>query len=238
MAKKITKGMILAAGLGTRLRPITNKTPKPLIEVGGRKIIEYNLALFEKSGVKDIVINLHHLGEQIKAYLGGGSKYGVKITYSYEQPILGTGGGIKKVEGFFGKAPFIVINGDVITDIDLRDVMAFHLERDAEATLVLRPLDEGENYTPVRVDGERLMGFGGGDMMYTGIQIVESPVLKLLPEGVFSDIVAGAYIPMLKGGRKISAYIYSGFWIEAGTLDGLEFVKNTFQDQGVDLWYL
>lgn len=238
MTSQITRGMILAAGLGTRLRPLTNKTPKPLLEVGDRKIIEYTLELLAKSGIKEVVINLHHLGNQIEESLGTGAKYGIKIYYSKEPKILGTGGGIKKVENFFNKEAFVVINGDVIIDVDLKEVLELHMKRDVEATLVLRTLGEGEKYTPVRVDGDFLMEFGSGDVMYTGVQVVSPSVLGLLRPNVFSDIVTDGYIPLLKRGGKIGAYIYDGFWSDVGTLDRLESTRRLIREDKIGFWYL
>lgn len=235
MTGRITKGMILAAGLGTRLRPLTYKIPKPLIEAGGKKIIEYNLELFVKAGIRDIIINIHYLPEQIKRALGDGSKYGVRITYSYEPEILGTGGGIKKCEGFFEGKPFAVINCDVLTDIDLKDVIDFHFKEGAKATLVIHPLDDGEKYTPLRAEGGRLKEIGGGDMMYTGIQIIDPSILKVIPYNAPSDIVKDVYIPLLKSGGDIAAYTHSGFWTEIGSLEKLEAARELLRENKIDL---
>lgn len=238
MTRLITKGMILAAGLGTRLRPLTDTIPKPLIDVGDRKIIEYNLALLGRSGIKDIAINLHHLGNQIESFLGDGRKYGVNLKYFHESKILGTGGGIKNAGGFFGEEHFVAINSDILTDLDLRDVMGFHFSSNASATLVLRPLGKGEAYTPVLVGGDRLVEFGTGDMMYTGVQVIDPSILKFLPENMFSDIVSDVFIPLLKQGIRISAYIHDGFWMEIGTKDKLDELNSIFAECEPDFWYL
>ena len=228
---KITKGMILAAGLGTRLRPLTDKTPKPLIEVGGKKIIEYSIDLLVKVGIHDIIINLHHLGDQIKSCLGDGARYGAKFTYSFEPKILGTGGGIKKAEDFFNGEPFVAINGDVITDIDLKRVIKFHQGGGFNTSLVLRPLCEGETYTPIETDGDLLIGFDSGNKMYTGIQIIDPSILKALPKKTFLDIVSSCFIPLLKKGGKIGAYIFAGYWDEIGTQERLNAVRKNFSDK-------
>lgn len=230
--------MILAAGLGTRLLPVTLETPKPLVKIGDKTIIEYNLALLQKSGVTDVMINLHHLGEKIKDYLGDGSKCGLNISYSYEPEILGTGGGLKNVEDFFGEESFVVINCDVLTNMPLKPVMEHHLANDAWVTMVVRELKPGERYAPVKVNNGNLVEFKRGTKMYTGIQIVNPQVLGLLPERAFSDIVADAYIPYLHQGGKILAYEFEGFWTEIGTPATLTEARSLVEDGTVSFWYL
>ncbi len=231
--REITKGMILAAGLGTRLRPMTNTTPKPMIDVGGYPMIDYALAQMKWAGITHVVINLHHLGDQIREHFRDGSDYDMHITYSVEDPILGTGGGIKKVSEFFGDDPFIVMNGDIISDLDLNDLIKSHHEEDGIATLVLRPLGERETYTPIFIEEDRVTEFGSGDMMYTGIQVIEPRALQLLPEKVFSDIIADAYIPAIKSGEKITAFTHDGLWMEMGTLEKLEQARRAFDAEQV-----
>lgn len=238
MTEKINKAMILAAGFGARLRPITCETPKPLVEVGGKKLIEYNIYLLKKSGIKEILINLHHLGEKIKNYLGGGGGHGVRITYSEEATILGTGGGVKKASSFFGREPFVVVNGDVITDVDIKDLVRHHLKNGFSVTLVLKQLEDCEAYTPIEVEDERVAGFGKGDMMYTGVQVIHPAVLDLLDEDVFSDVVKDVWLPLLSSGGKIGAYIHDGFWTEIGNVNKLEEVREMFNAGAVKLWYL
>ncbi|TMA57495.1 MAG: hypothetical protein E6J80_06270, partial [Deltaproteobacteria bacterium] len=118
------RAMILAAGRGTRLRPLTNTVPKALVPVAGRPLIEYGLLFLKAQGIEEVVINLHHLGEEISAALGDGSLYGLRLTYSPEDPILDTGGGIKKVQAFLDGGTFIVLNCDTILDLDLGALLA------------------------------------------------------------------------------------------------------------------
>ena len=231
--RDITKGMILAAGLGTRLRPMTNTTPKPLIDIGGYPMIDYALAQMKWAGITHVVINLHHLGEQIQGHFKDGSDYGMHITYSIEEPILGTGGGIKKVSDFFGDDPFVVMNGDIVSDLDLDYLIKAHHDEGGIATLVLRPLGEHEMYTPIFVEEDRIVEFGSGEMMYTGIQVIEPRALHLLPENVFSDIVADAYIPAIKSGEKITAFIHDGLWMEMGSIENLEKARRAFDAEQI-----
>ena len=113
------KAMLLAAGLGKRLRPITNTTPKPMLEVAGKPLIEHHLERLRKAGIEEVIINVHHLGEQIQEKLGDGTRLGVKIQYSVEAQLLETGGGIKKALPMLGDSPFLVASADTYLDFDL-----------------------------------------------------------------------------------------------------------------------
>ena len=113
------RAMILAAGFGTRLRPLTNTIPKALLPIAGRPLIEYGLLFLKAHGIEEVVINLHHLGEKIRATLGDGSIYGLRISYSPEEPILESGGGIKNAQSFLDGEAFVVLNCDTIIDLDL-----------------------------------------------------------------------------------------------------------------------
>ena len=135
--------MVLAAGFGRRLRPLTDHMPKPLLPVGGRPMIEYTLLLLKKYGLTEVIINLHHCGDQIIKTLGDGSRLGLSIAYSTEKgEALGTGGGIKKAASFFEQSTFIVVNGDILIDIDLDKLISFHHAKQGLATLVLRETDD------------------------------------------------------------------------------------------------
>jgi len=225
------KGMVLAAGLGTRLRPLTNETPKGLIPVGGRPLIHYSLLWLKAQGIENIVINLHHLGGQISDALGDGSALGLNLTYSKEPEILGTGGGIKKLAGFFGTTPFCVINADVIIDVSLRDAIALHHEHHALATLVLRPHpkrhdkaapmtglfrdDTGRIYKSCAADqiGDEILP---GAEMFTGVQIIEPELIQRLPDGP-SCIFQDGYRPAIEAGDAIYGFNYEGYWQDLGT---------------------
>ena len=167
------KAMILAAGLGTRLRPLTDTTPKPLLPVAGTPMIVWNLLLLKRHGIRDVIINLHHLGTMISQALGDGSALGMRILYSHEPVILGTGGGIKQAEAHFNGEPVLILNGDTLFELDLGALRTFHRERHAAATLVLRKDPEAARWGLVEVTdrGEvvRITGRGrgfcsGGDM--------------------------------------------------------------------------
>src|SRR5215213_2908032 len=182
------KAMILAAGLGTRLRPLTNTIPKPLLPVGGTPLIVWNLLLLKRHGFRDVVINLHHLGPLIEQALGDGSKFGLRILYSKEPMILGTGGGIKQAEPNFSGEPVLVLNGDTLFELDLSALCAFHLERKAAGTLVLREDPEAARWGLVEVGAEdrivRITGRGlAGTQpttprMFAGVHILNTRLLR------------------------------------------------------------
>lgn len=226
--KTITKGMILAAGLGTRLRPLTNKTPKPLLPVLGKRMIDFPLQTLADGGIREIIINLHHLGGQIKEYLGS-EKFGMKISYSEEPTILGTGGGIKNVGHFFGTDDFAVINCDAIFEIDLNDVIESHLKSKAEATMVIRQLKSDDKYKPVAIDHVgNLLGFNDdGKYFYTGLQILTKQVLDVLPPpNVASCIIRDGYQKLIEQGKRVTTFIHEGKWIDIGDREKYLSVSN------------
>ena len=221
---KITHAMILAAGLGKRLRPITCKVPKPLLPVRGIPLIDYNLWLFKNAGIKEVVINLHHLGSQIKRYVGSGKKYDLKICYSNEPRILGTGGGVKKVEKFFGRSPFLVINADVLINIDLKKVIAHHFKKGGIATMVVRRLKQGEDYSRLSIGKSgRLKCFGKGAYMFTGVQILDPVIFRFLKKP--SCLIKDGYKKLLANGLPVSTYLHKGYWNDIGALERYLSVK-------------
>lgn len=214
------RAMILAAGLGTRLRPLTFKTPKPLLKVKGRALIDYNLELLKKAGIREVIINLHHLGGQIKRHVGNGRRFGLKVSYSNEPKILGTGGGIKKAEEFFKGGPFVVINADTLIDINLKKIIKYHLAKNAAATMVVRRLKKGEPYARLDIDkGGRLVRFGSGRYMYTGVQVLNSSIFKFFKKT--SCLIESGYKQFLANGLPVYTYLYKGYWNDVGTLERL-----------------
>lgn len=223
------KGFVLAAGFGTRLAPLTQTVPKPMFPVGQVPLIGYALKLLAQQGITDVIVNLHHLGGVLRESLGDGSQYGVKITYSEEQPeILDTGGGLKKCASALTET-FVAVNSDTILDIDLAEVLAAHRASGALATMILRKDPEQGAYGQIEVDDEnrirRIVGHAAaGDtqqrtlrpFMYTGIHVVEPRFLDYLPEGPSSVIRAG-YMKALDAGEKLSAFITEAYWVDAGT---------------------
>lgn len=228
------RAMVLAAGLGTRLRPLTDTLPKPLVDVLGHPLIAYPLGLLRRAGIVDVAVNLHHLGDQVRAALGDGREFGLRLTYFPEDPILDSGGAIGNARAFLDGGPFLVLNADTVADIDLREVIAFHEARRAAVTLVVRPDRQAAEYGVVEVARNRriarIRGIprqlpGGVDeplegMMFAGIQVLEPSVFRYMGTGIYST-TRKVYPEMLAAGEPIYGYVYDGFWRVLDTHEGL-----------------
>lgn len=220
------KAMILAAGFGTRLRPLTNTIPKPLLPVGGTPLIVWNLLLLKRHGFRDVVINLHHLGPMILQTLGSGSQFGLRLLYSHEPVILGTGGGIKQAERYFSNEPVLILNGDTLFDLDLGALCAFHGERKAIATLVLREDPDAVKWGLVEVGADdRIVRINGKGLaadvptrprMFAGIHILHSKLLRDIPQEVASSII-DSYVAAIGRGEALLGYDLKGYWSDVGT---------------------
>ena len=227
MTHSITKAMVLAAGLGTRLRPLTYKIPKPLLPLDSKKLIDYPLFYLAKNGVEEVMINLHHLGKMISEYVGDGSRYNLEITYSFEPEILGTGGGIKNVEGFFKGEPFVCLNSDSLLNASLDALINRHFETDASATMAVKKLGLNDPYEGVGVEKGFVKNIGGGgEYFYTGLQIIGADLLKILPPaGAASCLIKDGYQKLLAGGKRVAAFVYDGYFNDLGTPDRYERAK-------------
>ena len=220
------KAMILAAGLGSRLRPLTNTIPKPLLPIAGTPLIVWNLLLLKRHGFHDVIINLHHLGPMIEQALGDGSKYGLRIYYSHEPVILGTGGALKQAESNFSGEPVLVLNGDTLFELDLEALCACHQRRRAAATLVVRSDVDPARWGIVEVDAEerlvRITGRGKTDAgetrprMFAGIHILHPRLLRDVPKGKASSII-DAYVAAIQRGDLVTGYELTGYWSDVGT---------------------
>src|SRR5438309_12124843 len=156
------KAMVLAAALGTRLRPLTETLPKPLLPVAGRPILEWNLLLLKRHGITEVIINLHHLGDQIVRALGDGARFGLRLAYSHEPMLQGTSGGIKQAAPFLKDGPFLVLNGDTLSECDLTALIAAHRVSGALATLAVRDDPEAATWGPVTLDAQgRILQING-----------------------------------------------------------------------------
>lgn len=223
------KAMILAAGFGTRLFPLTIDRTKPAIPFLGKPVVGYVAEYLSRFGIDDVVVNLHHQPESVKNALGDGSAFGVNIQYSVEEPdILGTAGALDNARELLEDDTFVVINGKIITEIDIAAAIEAHKESGAVATMVLRPNAANEKFTTVETSGGCVTGFselanvqpkaGEVPLMFTGIQILEPRVFDRIPRGVYSDIVPIFYRPALEQGERINAFVTDARWYEISTL--------------------
>ena len=209
------KAMILAAGRGERMRPLTDSCPKPLLEVGGHRLIEYHIRGLVSSGITNIVINHAYLGNQIEAYLGDGSRYDAQILYSPETEALETGGGIFKALPLLGDSPFALVNGDVWTDFDFADLPA---EINSVAHLVMIANPEHNPIGDFSLDDKLLHQSGENKLTYSGIGVYHPDL--------FAECSAGRFplAPLLKNAmdkNKISGEYFSGAWVDVGTPERL-----------------
>ncbi len=221
------RAMVLAAGLGIRLRPLTRDRPKALVEVGGRPMIEYALRMLAAAGAEEVVINLHHHGEKIRAALGDGATYGLRLHYSPEGRLLDSGGGILKARALLEPGAFVVANCDALLDLDLGAVWERHRRKSAVATLVLRPDPDAERYGPVDVDAEgRIRRFLGKPenvpeplerRMFCGVHVLSEAIFELMPPvGAFS-ITRDTYARAVAAGAALYGFEHRGYWRDLGT---------------------
>lgn len=230
------KALILAAGLGTRMAPITETVPKPLIPVLNRYVIEYNINFLKYHGVKEIYINLYHNGDKIISALGNGKKYGVKIKYLKEKEILGTGGSIGTMRNYVD-GPFIVVNSDTIFNFDLESMIDSHRSSEAMVTLGVVHSDPRDSRAVLTVDDSgrviRMIDSSinetvpEGNAIFTGLHIIDPSLLEYIPDNIFLSITSYVYRRMIEGKEQINAVFIEGNWWDMGTPD--DYLNCTFE---------
>jgi len=221
------KAMVLAAGMGERMWPLTEGRAKPSLPLLNRPIIAFTLEHLARHGIKEAVINLHYQPESIRGTVGDGRKLGLKAHYSEEPIILGTAGGLKKAEPLLkNEGTFFMVNSDSLTDCDLAAVLQKHRESGALATMVLMPQDAKANYSTVEMDDKehisRIAGLPAGvsdpkagRYLFTGIHVFEPEIFEHIPPGK-SDINKDVYPALIASGKMIGGFVHSGFWRELG----------------------
>jgi mannose-1-phosphate guanylyltransferase len=221
------KAMILAAGLGTRLRPLTFTRPKALMPVGNRPMIDRLIEYLKKYNTDELIVNAHHHKEQLVAHLDKGRPFGLNICVKVEPKILGTGGGIKNTEGFWDDEPFVVINGDILTNIDLARAYEAHQRAGNLATLILH---DYASFNQILIN-ERLdiMDIAPkacpGRLAFTGIHILEPEILSHIPKDRFYNII-DCYQKLIREGRPIRAHVSKAhYWRDVGTIESYLFAN-------------
>jgi mannose-1-phosphate guanylyltransferase len=216
------KGFILAAGFGTRLRPITYTMPKPMVPLCNRPLIGWAVESFLAAGVRDLIVNLHHLPESLQDFLRAEYAGRAEFFFSIEEEILGTGGGIRRVRSQLNDADeFLLVNGDTVQFPRWDALRAARRQKNALAALTLRHPPQGDKFTPVYFDDGLVTGFGNGTgepLMFAGSHVIGTRILDLLPDRDFSGIVEHAYIPALASGdERLAGVIDDGLWFDIGT---------------------
>lgn len=221
--------MILSAGYGTRLWPLTEDRTKPAIPILGKPLVGYVAEYLARYGCDEIIVNLHHRPESVRRGLGDGSKFGVKLQYVEEPEILGTSGAMDNARGLLDGDTFVVVNGKIITDIDLNAAFATHRHSNAIATLVLLPNVACEKFSIVKTADGFVQGFGGmpvpadysannPPLMFTGIQILEPKIFDYIPHAVFSHSTTDVYPQAIAKGERVAAHVALGRWFELSTI--------------------
>ena len=223
--------MILSAGYGTRLWPLTEDRTKPAIPILGKPLVGYVAEYLARNGCDQIVVNLHHRPESVRNALGDGSRFGVKLHYVEEPEILGTSGAVDNARALLDGDTFVVINGKIITDIDLHAALETHRRQKALATLVLMHNTARERFTVVNTAEGLLTGFGkmatrevsvdeAVPLMFTGIQLLEPRIFDYIPRGVFSHTTTDVYPQAIAQGERLAVHVAARreTWRELSTL--------------------
>ncbi len=233
--------MILAAGLGTRLRPITDRVPKPLLPVGLETALGRWVRWLGAHGIREVVVNLHHLGDQIRRQVQADGSGAVSILWSEEPEILGTGGGLRQALAALGSEPILLVNADVVAEPDLEAMFEVHRRLGADATMLLRLDRDAARFGSVEVDAagrvRRLLGVPAGapgpleSCIFTGVQIVDPGAARLLPER--GCIVRTMLRRLVDGEGIVGGALHGGPWFDIGSLRGYLDANLSLAGEGV-----
>jgi mannose-1-phosphate guanylyltransferase len=248
------KALVLSAGMGERLMPLTAAVPKPIVEVGGRPLIHYPLRMLARAGVTEVAINVHHLAARVRSALGSGEALGLRINYAPEAKLLGTGGPLPGLREFFGDGTFAILNCDTIIDLDLRALAEFHRRRGGLATLVLRESRTPQAYSRIEIDSDArvrrmrlLRGRARGEFddygpaldaaeaarleafMYCGVLLCEPALFELMaPRPAPFSLMGDLFAPLLAQGQSMFGYVHRGFFRTVDDLKSLEALRAEF----------
>ncbi len=232
------KAFVLAAGLGTRLAPLTDHTPKPLIPVLNIPSLFYTFFLLKQAGIREIICNIHHHGDAIRRCIESNELPGLNITFSEESVILGTGGGLKKCEDLLGNDDFILVNSDIITDIDFNALVRQHQLSGCGGTLVLFETPEAGDIGDVGVENGLVKDFRNlrhtglhSSFIYTGAAILSPKIFRFM-KAEFSGIVDTGFTGLIDNGG-LGFYQHNGLWMDIGTMQNYWFA-NIDADSGMD----
>lgn len=221
------RAMILAAGVGSRLDPLTRNLPKPLVPIVNRPVMEHIIELLRAHGFTEIMVNLHYLGDQIEAFFGDGSRLGVTIHWSREDQLWGDAGSVKRVEEFFRDETFLVVGGDDLADIDLTKLIRTHKEKNALSTIALSLVDDPSDYGIVLLNEEsritRFLEKPKGEVIFsnqanTGVYVFEPQVFDLIPKSTFYLFGKQFFPQMLAQGRPLYGHLTASYWKDVGNL--------------------
>jgi mannose-1-phosphate guanylyltransferase len=219
--------MVMAAGLGTRLRPLTYEVPKPMVPVVNRPVMEHILALLRRHGFDEVVANLHWFPDTIRERFGDGSELGVDLTYSHEDELLGTAGGVRNVAEFFGQEPFLVMAADALTDIDLRALRAAHEANEGVATLAVKRVPNVSEFGVVITGSDgRIQGFQEkpdraealSDLASCMIYVLDREIFDYFPDQPVVDFAMDVFPALLESDVPFCVHETDSYWNDVGSL--------------------
>ena len=219
--------MIMAAGLGTRLYPLTGALPKPMVPILNRPALEHIVRLLAEHGVTEAVVNLHHFPDIITRYFGDGSPWGVSLHYAFEEVLLGTAGGVKNNQAFLGGGSFLVMSGDALTDVHLGEMFEAHRRRGSIATLAVTEVADPSEYGVVVTDEQqRVVGFQEkpsaeealSHLCNCGIYVFEPGIFERIPAGTFYDFGRQVLPELVADGVPFHVHRVCGYWSDVGSL--------------------
>lgn len=221
------KAMILAAGVGSRLDPLTRNIPKPLVPIVNKPVMEHIVEKLAASGFKEIMVNLHYLGDQIQEYFGDGKNWNVKIHYSPEDQLWGDAGSVKRCEDFFDDDTLVVVGGDDLADIDITRLVRFHTDKKALTTIALSLVDDPSEYGIALLNDRgritRFLEKPKGEVIFsnsanTGVYVFDRHVLELIPKGVRYGFGNNLFPMLLEQKTRFYGYLTSSYWKDVGNL--------------------
>lgn len=218
--------VVMAGGFGTRLRPLTERTPKPMLKVAGTPILEYSIRRLARSGIERIYVTVHYKSDQIVEHFGDGRRFGVDIEYVHETVPLGTAGSVGAVD--HGGKSMVVMNGDVITDCDFRALVSFAASGGSDIAMAVTPYEVHVPYGVVGVEGTEVTDIQEKPVrrfyINSGIYVVSPAACALIPKGVRFDMTDLARVAV-ESGRRVNAYPMVEYWRDVGTVDDLQRVS-------------
>jgi len=226
------KAVILAGGLGKRLKPLTQVIPKPLMPIGERPILEIQISRLKEFGFDEIFIATYYMADYIMAFMGNGEKYGVRLRFSQEEKPLGTVGPVLLLKECLDE-PFILMNGDILTSLNFSRLYNFALSTNSDLTVVTRELVTPFNFGKVISDGDYIVEIEEKpdfvNEIVTGIYVLKPDIFDLIPEGQYfgiDDLIK----KMFSENKKVAKYLMDDYWIDIGQIDDFEKAQNTYTD--------
>ncbi|MBS4025288.1 MAG: NDP-sugar synthase [Clostridia bacterium] len=222
------KAMIMAAGVGSRLMPLTATMPKPMVPILGKPVMEHGVNLLKQHGVTQIISNLHYLPDVIRSYFANGQAFGVEMDYSYEETLMGTAGGVKNNQYFLETDTFVILSGDALTDINLSAMYEYHKSRGALATIALKSVEDVSKFGVVIQDSEgRITAFQEkpkpeialSNLANTGIYIFEPHIFELIPANTFYDFGKQLFPLLVEQNLPFFGWETKGYWSDIGSFE-------------------